>query len=401
VTLPIEAAQLFSESVAPAAPGSRAANVMVHVGFMLTGIATTVLAPLLPLLAARWGMADAQAGALFAAQFVGSICSTLLSGFTVKRWGFRPTLVTGFVCISVGIAALALVPSAGAFPAVFCNGIGLGFTIPASNLYVAALARHRAASALNLLNFAWGVGAIACPWLAAMFHGSNGATAFLVLVAILSFVVALWLAMMEFPAAHLAPSHERGDGVLRAGQIAPLASLMFLYIGMEAAVAGWIAAYAQRVGTPGSNAWMVMPSFFWAPFLAGRALAPAVLKRVREATLLRRSLLLSAAGLLLLLATPTFARIAVGVAISGLGFAAVYPLLVAQLPRRLGNATGLLGPMFAFGGLGGATLPWVVGVVSSRFGLLQAGLMVPLLAAILMFGIDAIDRGRQPEMRPD
>jgi MFS transporter, FHS family, glucose/mannose:H+ symporter len=392
VNLPIETALPILEVDAPPVSGSHPANVAVHVGFVLIGIATTMLAPLLPPLAARWGLADAQAGALFAAQFGGSVASTLLSGYMVARLGFRATLIAGFACVGAGVAALAFVPSAGALPAVFCNGIGLGLAIPTSNLYVAAVARHRAASALSMLNFAWGVGAIACPWLAAMLRGRGGTTGFLLGLAFAAGGTAVWLAVVKFPAAsttHLASSRDEGGRVTQVGPIISLAGLFFLYVGTEAAVAGWIAAYAQRVGAPGSRAWMVMPSFFWGPFLAGRALMPAVLKRAREATVLRRGLLLGAAGLLVLLATPTLARIGVGVAIAGVGFAGVYPLLVAQLPGRLGRATGLVGPMFAFGGLGGTILPWLVGIVSTSFGALQAGLMVPLLAAILMFAIDS------------
>ena len=377
--------------------GSDPANITLHVGFVFVGIATTMLAPLLPPLAARWGLADAQAGALFAAQFGGSVVSTLLSGYMVARWGFRATLVAGFACVCAGVAALAFVPSAGALPAVCCNGIGLGLAIPTSNLYVAAVARHRAASALSVLNFAWGVGAIVCPWLAALLRGSVGTTGFLLGLAFATGATAVWLAVVKFPAAvsnahEVSGSREEGANVAPIGPIISLASLLFLYVGTEAAVAGWIAAYAQRVGAPGSRAWMVMPSFFWGPFLAGRALMPAVLKRAREAAVLRRGLLLGAAGLLVLLATPTLVRIGVGVAIAGLGFAGVYPLLVAQLPGRLGKATGLVGPMFAFGGLGGTILPWLVGIVSTSFGALQAGLMVPLLAAILMFAIDSAMR---------
>ena len=43
--------------------------------------------------------------------------------------------------------------------------------------------------------------------------------------------------------------------------------------------------------------------------------------------------------------------------------------------------------MFALGGLGGATLPWLVGFLSTHFGSLKAGLVVPLLGCLTMIAM--------------
>jgi fucose permease len=40
--------------------------------------------------------------------------------------------------------------------------------------------------------------------------------------------------------------------------------------------------------------------------------------------------------------------------------------------------------MFALSSLGGATVPWLVGALSSRFGSLRVGLTVPLLGCVVM-----------------
>src|SRR5204862_377197 len=42
------------------------------------------------------------------------------------------------------------------------------------------------------------------------------------------------------------------------------------------------------------------------------------------------------------------------------------------------------GPLFAWAGLGGASLPWLVGFVSQRGAGLRSGLAVPLVAVVLM-----------------
>jgi fucose permease len=43
--------------------------------------------------------------------------------------------------------------------------------------------------------------------------------------------------------------------------------------------------------------------------------------------------------------------------------------------------------MFALAGLGGATMPWFVGLTSTKTGSLRAGLLVPLGGCVAMFAL--------------
>ena len=86
-----------------------------------------------------------------------------------------------------------------------------------------------------------------------------------------------------------------------------------------------------------------------------------------------------------LLLAPTLALALAGIALAGLGCAAIYPILVTWLTTLPSVAqSGLRGVPFACATLGGATLPWLVGAVSTRFGGLQRGFLVVALASILL-----------------
>jgi MFS family permease len=63
--------------------------------FFATGILTTLLGPMLPILIARWAMNDTQAGNLFLVQFLASLMGVQLSGVLLVRWGFRPAFLSG------------------------------------------------------------------------------------------------------------------------------------------------------------------------------------------------------------------------------------------------------------------------------------------------------------------
>ena len=59
---------------------------LLHCGFLLVGVVHTLLGPILPMLAARWRLDDAEAGSLFIAQFTGAMigsCAIEPDGRTV------------------------------------------------------------------------------------------------------------------------------------------------------------------------------------------------------------------------------------------------------------------------------------------------------------------------------
>ncbi len=107
-------------------------------------MATTLLGPLLPLLASRWALSDASAGALFTAQFVGQLTATTLSTVVTGRLGERRTLAIGFAMVAIGVFAVGVVPAWLRWPAVLTYGLGLGCVLPVTNILVAALAPTRA-----------------------------------------------------------------------------------------------------------------------------------------------------------------------------------------------------------------------------------------------------------------
>ena len=139
------------------------------------------------------------------------------------------------------------------------------------------------------------------------------------------------------------------------------------------------------MGPPPEALWIVTPSVFWGALLVGRALAHVVLRALAEAKLAAPGLLLASCGTLAVLLSTTFAGIRFGAAIAGLGLAPVFPIFIARLGEQFGaEAPRPGGILFALASCGGATLPWLVGAVATRFSSLSAGLAVPLASCLLM-----------------
>jgi FHS family glucose/mannose:H+ symporter-like MFS transporter len=370
----------------------------VHVDFVLTGVVMTMLGPLLPLLSARWLLNDAQAGYLFIAQFATSMLGMLMSGVLVQRIGYRRTLIAGLILMAAGMVLLGKADWILGLAAVAVYGIGFGMTTPAANLLIANANPDHRASALNLLNSSWGVGAMGCPLLVAAAQRSQAVPAFLYAMAVALLVLAACLGKVRFMAdderARAEPVPAATANVARTHSVPLVAALFFIYVGTENSVGGWVASYARRMDFGSRAFWATTPSFFWGALLVGRVLAPILLRRMKETTVASLGLALAAAGIAMLLAAQTMSAIVVGATMAGLGLASVFPISISMLSRWFGDAaTRVSGTVFSGGNLGGAVLPWLVGVLSTHFGGLRVGFLVPLLGSLTMLVVYVMSGG--------
>ena len=274
-----------------------------------------------------------------------------------------------------------------------CFGTGLGLAIPTTNLLVSELNPEKRAARLNLINLSWGAGAATCPFFVAALQRMDRIPYLLYGVALLLALVAAGMTRVSFPVFGRAPEFVSRVELSpwRSRWVPILGAVFFLYVGSEAGVSGWSATYAQRMVAGSGRMWVLMPSLFWTALLLGRASASLLLRHVRELRLAQFGLALSTAGILALLGARNLPVIAIGVSLVGLGLSSVFPIAIATLSRRFGaTASRIAGVMFALAGLGGATLPWLVGFTSTRLGSLRYGLLVPLLGCIGMLAMNGL-----------
>ena len=374
-------------------PISSAASVALHAGFVVTGVATTLIGPILPILIARWSLSDQRAGLFFTAQFCGS-----MAGVSSIRWligrGYRRAFVCGFILIAAGVAGLNLGNNGACLGATFVFGCGLGQALSTGNLWVAEIAKARRVAALSILNLQWGVGAIGCSPLVMLAQRHEAISLLLYALAAGCALTALILAGMNLEPAEPDEGEEQPKLGLRESisrrSTLSLAALFFLYVGSENSIAGWVASLTKRMNSDSGDLWALAPMFFWGGLIAGRALVPMLPLRRLERTLMASGLILAAAGICLLLRARTLASVAVSVTAAGLGLAAIYPILVAWLVKAFGERSRRIGAiMFALAGMGGAVMPWFVGLTSTRIGSLRAGLLVPLAGCLAMLALIA------------
>ncbi|MGB0116677.1 MAG: MFS transporter [Terriglobales bacterium] len=370
-----------------------------QIAFLPTGILTTLLGPMLPILIARWALNDTQAGNLFLVQFLASLVGVQLSGVLLARWGFRPAFLSGLLLMAFGVATLYMGSLWLGLASVAAYGLGLGLIIPADNLLIAEISSGSGlgsrAGAVSLLNFFWGVGAVLCSLMVAWTAAHRLLPFFFGAVALFLILLALTVRNLPFPAA--AKSSESSASIswrerAKSPTIWLFAAVFFLYPGAETAVGGWIGSYVSRLGSRGAAMASMMPAFFWSALTVGRALGTAFLRHFLERRVLRAVCAAGAAGIGLMLWAPALSGVIGGALITGLSFATLYPITVARLSQRFGVAARSIGAvMFSLASVGPAIIPWMVGVISHATGSLRAGLLLPLGATVILFVIHLVE----------
>jgi len=120
--------------------------VLLFAGFVLSGIATTIIGPMLPIFIRRWSLDDRQAGLFSTIQFLAALGGTLASSVIAAWQGYRPALILGYALMGGGLAGLNADTHVVALTATAAFGLGYGLITPGTNLFVAELGAAKSAS---------------------------------------------------------------------------------------------------------------------------------------------------------------------------------------------------------------------------------------------------------------
>jgi len=370
-----------------AAARQRYLLVLLFAGFVLTGVEITIAGPMLPLFIQRWSLNDSQAGIFFTLEFGCSLGGVWLSSLITHYLGSRTSLVLGYLLIGLGLATLNASAMNVALLALGALGTGYGLVVPVTNITVAEIGGARSASLVSLVNFAWGVGSFAIPLLVLVALKGAFLTKMLYIFAGCGGLLAFSFLFSHVPEHHETSGSETSTPVVNVGLLvtATLAALFFLYVATEVSIGSWASAHVKRLASSGGGLATLAPMFFYGGLMAGRALAPLVLPHVREFRLVMCALGVVILGTTIFIFAGTQRAAFISVTVAGLGCAAIFPVYVAWLSRWYGKQIAKVrGVMFSMSSIGSASAPGIVGFVSTHAGGLRAGLLVPLVSAVLM-----------------
>jgi fucose permease len=372
---------------------------LLSAGFILTGFPTIIAGPILPTFISRWNLTDSQAGLFFTVQFAASLAAVwITTGLTAWR-GYRPGLVIGYVLTGIGLALLNAPTHGVALLAVALYGMGYGLVVPPTNL---AGAEAGGAGTVSLLNFAWGIGAVACAPMVSVSLRHHSLTTFLWVLAIAGFALAAGFLFAPLPQRHHDDSAEavkRGTSIPSVRITVVVAAIFFLYVGSEAGLGGWAAEQLKRLVGHTTGLTTMTPLFFYAGLMFGRGFASLLLPRIGSLRFIIAALSLAIVGTVIVIVARSPNVAIAGFAIAGLGCSTIYPIYISWFSHWYGPAARRLGGVvFSMASLGGSALPWLVGFVSTKANSLPIGFLVPLAGICVMAVLVTLLRKRGLQM---
>lgn len=371
--------------------------VIIYVAFISLGLPDSMLGAAWPVMQGELGLPLAGAGLVSMIVSGSTIISSLFSGTLIRRLG------TGkLTLISVLMTALALLGYSFSQNYLWLCliavplGLGAGSVDAALNDFVA---RNFAARHMNWLHSFWGVGATSGPLIMAFMLSQTGrwqmgyrtvAIVQFTLVAILAISLPLW---QRFPTPTLPHTTAGRVKIRKLKGIGPNLVAFFAYCAVELSTGLWAASFlvqqrglSQVLAAGGASA-------YYLGITVGRFLNGFLSSHFKAKNLVRGGVAMILLGIILMFLPFPILSLA-GLMIIGLGCAPIYPTLLHETPRRFGaeNSATLMGLQMATAYVGLTLMPPLLGVVVGCFGLQFFPLGLLLLALLLVFGTERLNK---------
>ncbi|KAI0739072.1 MFS general substrate transporter [Daedaleopsis nitida] len=340
--------------------------------------------PLLPVMQAYYGIGFATISLVFVFNTIGFLSGAFANVYLTDRFGFGKVMVFGSVC---QLAAYLMLAPAGPFPlmclAFALIGFGLSLQNAHCNGYVAS-SREHASTKMGLLHASYGFGALVAPLVSTQFSQQKHWSYHYFISAGLYAFNTLLLCVVFRGKRQDEIKAEAGDlpvepenlqtnkykQIFGIREVHFLSLFSLIYVGTEVTIGGWSVTYIQEKRNGNSNAGYISSGFFGGLML-GRLLLMWLNRKIGE----RRALFLYALLAIQLEVTvwvvPSLVENAIAVAFVGLLLGPMYPILMNHstsiLPRWL--LTGCMGYIAGVGQAGSAVLPFLTGLLASKFGI--------------------------------
>jgi fucose permease len=372
-------------------------------GLFVVGVVNGALGPLIPLLAAGLSVPVEALGATFAALFVGAVAAQVAGGWLNERVGLRNMVLAGLLLLAAGVLGIAVSPT---LPLLLVSaavgGLGQGAVDVGTNVLVPTVcAGRKAVSAVNLLHFAYGAGAMVAPVSVSAAAGRWGTPmpALLLCSALALATLALGARLLLDPGAAPRGEGERvGRRLYRSPALWLLAVLVLLCIGGELGVGGWTTVYLERTSSLGTGRIALVVSAFWLALTAGRLMGAWLGTRVRSLALLGYAAAGCVAGaLLVLVADGGLVLTVLGTLLIGASYGPIVPTAVVVTTERFPSASSpAVSVIIAAGSLGGMLVPPLQGVLLARVSPLASAALVAGCAVAMLAAVVALRRGTAP-----
>lgn len=375
---------------------------LIYVSFISLGLPDSLLGSAWPQMQESLGVSLSLGGVISFLITASTILSSLMSHRVIQRFG-----TGGVTMCSVAMTALALLGfSLSDSFLVLClwaipYGLGAGSVDAALNNFVAL---HCKAKHMSWLHCFWGIGATGGPYIMGLclscgmgWQAGYRTISFLqmALTLILLLSLPLWK-KQEQPLSGgetVRPQTPQWGKLLKRPGVKAALTAFFFYSALELTTGLWGSSYmvAVRGISPETAAKWI--SLFYLGITAGRFFSGILTLRFSDDTMVRLGEGTAIVGIILLLLPLHNLFLCVGLILTGLGCAPIYPSLLHATPQRFGKSLSqsLMGTQMAISYLGSTTMPPVSGFLSEK---ISMGLYPVLLLVFALCMTILTEKGR-------
>jgi len=373
----------------PASANKIAQTAIYYSAFIALGLASASLGPTLGGLAQHTHTRLSEISFIFSARALGYLIGSFVGGRVYDR---RPghVVMAGVLVVMAAMLALApVMPLLWLLTAILLVlGMGEGTMDVGGNTLLMWVHRGEVGPFMNGLHFSWGVGAFLSPIIVAQAVLISGDITWAYwMLAVLMLPVVIGLLRLPSPVAQAISPVSESKRVNHVLLVVLIALFLFLYVGAEGSLGGWIFTYTVALRLSSEAAAAYLTSAFWGSLTVGRLLAIPIAARLRP----RSILLIDLAGCLMsmgiiLLWPNSLVAVWVGAIGIGLAMASIFPTTLSLAESRM-HITGQITSWFFVGAsLGSMTVPWMIGQLFESIGP-RVTMMTITADLVLMVGV--------------
>lgn len=376
---------------------------LIYVSFISLGLPDSLLGSAWPQMQESLGVSLSLGGVISFIITASTILSSLMSHRVIQRFG-----TGGVTMCSVAMTALALFgfSLSNSFFALCLwaipYGLGAGSVDAALNNFVAL---HCKAKHMSWLHCFWGIGATGGPYIMGLclsrgmsWQAGYRTISFLqmALTLILLLSLPLWK-KQELPLSGgetVRPQTPQWGKLLKRPGVKAALTAFFFYSALELTTGLWGSSYMVAVRGISAETAAKWISLFYLGITAGRFFSGFLTLRFSDDAMVRLGEGTAIVGIILMLLPFHNLFLCMGLILTGLGCAPIYPSLLHATPQRFGKSLSqsLMGTQMAISYLGSTTMPPVSGFLSEK---ISMGLYPVLLLVFALSMTILTEKGRR------
>jgi fucose permease len=383
---------------------------MALYAFVALGLPDGLIGTAWPSVRHSFGAPLAELGIVLVVGTAGSVASAAVAGLVLRRFGLAHSVVLAGTIGALGAVGIVVSPDLWAFVAGGCVlGMAAGFLDSSLNAAIALAGRNRL---LNMLHGCYGIGTTLGPLVvtAAVLAG-DWRPAYVVLAVVELLVVVGWLAagrraarQGSAPGAPAVPQPPRPTTSAQAppdrwaavGTISLGLAVFAVYTGLEVSAGQWEPSFDRGVLHLGTGMTGLATFGYWGALTVARFALAVPRRPLRPASIVRWGCLVALGGTGLTWWRPDPTIVLVGLVVVGASLAGVFPALVALTPSRVGEelAHHVIGWQIGAASVGGSLISAAMGGIFQRWGLVNFGPCLVVVAVALVIGTTALQRSK-------